>query len=244
MSLLGALGIDWKIFLIQVLNFLILFWILDKIFFKRFIAALKKDKEKAIRLQQGEIELQKEREEMKKKNKEIMEETKERTRKILEQARQMSEEEKEKILARTEQEVRDILAGAQKRAEVSIQKIKAEEERIITEKVKETIGEVLSASFSKELHRKYVEEVIEEMVKLDFSKISKKDIVSVTLVSAYSLDKDLKEKISKFLFSKLKNPVFKEKVDPALIAGIRINIDGFKIDGSLEGKIKKAIYQE
>ena len=45
MKLLGALGLDWKILIIQSINFLILFFILEKLFFKPFVQAFKERSE-------------------------------------------------------------------------------------------------------------------------------------------------------------------------------------------------------
>ncbi|RLE06584.1 MAG: hypothetical protein DRJ06_07530, partial [Candidatus Aminicenantes bacterium] len=66
MKLLGALGINWKILLIQALNFLVLFLILKWLFFKPFITALKRDKKKIEEIHRAREEIQRKREEMEK----------------------------------------------------------------------------------------------------------------------------------------------------------------------------------
>ena len=240
MKLLGALGLDWKVFLIQVLNFLILLFLLKWLFFDKFITALKNDKKKAEEIEQGKKEIQRKKEEILKEQERITKETKEKTKQILEEGKEISYEEKERILKRTEEEVSGILEEAKERAKVESEEIKSKEKIEIKNKAKKAIKRVLSSSIFKKLHQGYVDEVINELKKADIEKI-KEEVISVTVVSAFPLKKYEKKKLADFLFSKLKNPRFQEKIDKDLIAGIKIFIGDFLIDGSLERKIEEAM---
>lgn len=243
MRLLGALGIDWKIFLIQCVNFLVLVLILKKLFFKKFIAALREEKKKEERIKNGEIELQREKQEMERREKEIIKKAKEKTKQIIEEGEEVSEKEKERIMNRTEEEVAVILKEARIRAKEEVKKMKEEEKREMLIMVKNVVKRVLSRSFTKKLHKAFIDETIGELKNLDFNKIKGKEITQIIAISAFPLEKEEKKEISDFLFSKLKNPVFKEKVDPGLIAGMRILIDEslFLVDGSMESRIDKII---
>ena len=246
MSLLGALGIDWKIFLIQVLNFLILFWILKKLFFKRFIAALKKEKEKSIRIQQGEQEIEKEKVEMKKREEEIIRKAKEKTSQIIAEGKEISEKEKERILKRTEEEVRAILKESRERAKRDIELMKEKEKREIVNKAERVVGEVLSSTLSRELQRKYLDEIISELKKIDFSTIKGKEVVVVKIISAFLLDREDKKKLLDFLYARLHNVYFKEEIDPSLIAGLKIFVgdNKFLVDVSLKKKIEELVNRQ
>lgn len=241
MKLLGALGIDWKIFLIQAVNFLILFLILKWLFFRPFIEALRKEKKKIEEIKNGKEEIQRRKEEMQKREEEIIQKAKEKTKQIIEEGEEISEREKERIVDRTEREVRQILKEAQEKAKVEVGKIREREKERVLIKAKEALSKALSASFTKELHKKFLREVVSELKELNFEKISKKKIVQVIVISAFPLTKDEEKDISDFLFLKLKNPAFQKKLDPELIAGIKLLIDEFLIDGSLKSRIEKAI---
>jgi F-type H+-transporting ATPase subunit b len=241
MEFLGKLGIDFKLLIAQIINFLVLLWLLKILLYKPILRKLKERAKKAEEIAKGEKEIQRKKEEIQKKEEEIIQKAKEKTKQILEEGEEISKKEKERILKRAEEEVREILKNAREKAEVEVEKMKAKEKEEILKKAKETLEKVLSESFSRALHQKYLKEVIEELEKLDFKKIEEKEIVQVLVVSAFPLRKEEEKEISDFLFSKLKNLHFQEKVDPNLLAGIKISLNGFLIDGSLKRKIEKAL---
>ncbi len=243
MKFLGKLGIDFKLLFAQIINFLVLLWLLQQILYKPIIKNLEERTRKAKKIEEGEREIQRKKEEMEKKEEEIIQAAKRKTKQIIEEGKEISEKEKERVLKRVGEEVGEILKKARERAKFEVEKIKSKEEEKILEKTDSVLEEVLSRAFSRELHRKYIDETIEEMKKVDFGKVKNKEIISVLVVSAYPLSQKEEKQISNFLFSKLKNPHFEEKTDSSLIAGIKVEINGFLIDGSLKGKIKKAIFE-
>jgi len=241
MELLGKLGIDLKLLLAQIINFLVLLWLLRLVLYKPLVKKLEERTKKAKEIEDGLRDLQRRKEEMKKKEEEMIRETKEKTRRIIAESKEISEEERERILERAEEEMREILKKAREKAELEVEMIRKREEEELLEKAKEILQRVLSKSFTKDLHRKYIDKTIEKLYQLDFSDLKGKEITSVVVVSAYPLNKKEEKQISDFLFKKLRNPTFQEKIDPDLIAGIKVIIDEISIDGSLSGKIKKAI---
>lgn len=241
MTFLGKLGIDFKLLIAQIINFLVLLYLLKIFLYKPLLKNLKERAEKAKKIEEGERALQRKKEEMKKREEEIIQKTKEKASQIIEESKEISKEEKERILERTEKEVREILKQARERAEKEVERIKEKEREKILEKTKEIVEKVLPRFFTKELHLRFIEKTIEKLQKVDFSKIKEKEITSVVVVSAFPLTKKEEKKLSQFFFKKLKNPAFQEKIDPGLIAGIKVVIDGFLIDGSLKEKIEKEI---
>ncbi len=241
MKLLGALGIDWKILLIQSLNFLVLFLILKWLFFKPFIAALKRDKKKIEEIHRAREEIQRKREEMEKEEEKIIQEAKKKAREIIQENERITEKEREEMVEKIEKETRAILKRARERARIEAEKIKKEEKEEILKKTKEILKEILSKSFTNQMHRNLVKEIIEKLKRTDFSKVEKKEIVLVRVVSAQPLEKKEKKEISDLLFEKLKNPAIKSEVNPNLIAGIKLIMGEFLIDESLASKIEKAV---
>jgi F-type H+-transporting ATPase subunit b len=243
MEILGKLGIDYKILIAQIINFLVLLWILQYFLYKPLIKGLKARAGKIRKIEEGEKEIRRRKEEMKKKEEEIIKKAKDRTRQIIEEGKEVSEEEKERILRRAGEEMEKILREARIEADRQIEKARAKEKEEILKKSGKVLEEVLSLSFTKELHREYIKEMVKELKKLDFKKLEAKDVVLVKTIFAYPPERKTEKEISDFLFSKLKNPVFKTAIDPELIAGAKISIGGgfFLIDGSLRGRIKKII---
>jgi F-type H+-transporting ATPase subunit b len=239
MEFLGKLGIDFKLLISQIINFLVLLWLLKIFLYKPLIKNLEERAKKAKEITEGEKEIQRKKEEMEEREEEMIRKTKEKTRQILETAATISKEERERILEKTEKEVREILKEAREKAELRIKKVKEEEKEIIKAEAINILKQVLSSSFSRELHHKYTEDALEELERVDFKKIKEKGFKSIIITSAFSLTKEEKNKIKNILSTHLDTSVFEEKINPALIAGISLNIDDFFIDGSLQGKINE-----
>ncbi|MCD6500753.1 F0F1 ATP synthase subunit delta [bacterium] len=243
MEFLGKLGIDFKLLIAQIINFLVLLWLLKFFLYKPILKKLEKRAKKSREIEEGEKEIQRKKEEIGKKEEEIIQKAKQKTKQILEEGEEISKEERERIIQRAEEEVREILKEAREKAEVEVEKMRAKEKEIIQKKTKEVLKRVLSLFLTKALHQRYLKEVVEELKKLDFKEIKERDVVSVVVISAFPLSEREEKEISNFLFSKLKNPHFQKKVDPSILAGIRISINGFLIDGSLERKIDQTLSQ-
>lgn len=239
MEFFGKLGIDFKLLLAQIINFLVLLWLLKKFLYKPLIKNLEERTKKAKEIEQGEKEIQRKKEELRKEEEEMVRKTKEKTSQILEEAETISKEERARILEKTEKEVREILKEARERAELRIKEVKEEEKEIIKTEAVNILKQVLSSSFSRKLHHKYMEDTLEELKRLDFKKIKEKGFKSITITSAFALTREEKNKIKNILSSRLDTSVFEEKINPALIAGISCTIDGFFIDGTLQGKINE-----
>lgn len=243
MNFLGKIGIDWKSFLIQTINFLVLFLILKKFFFKPFIKALKEEKEKEDKIKRADLKIKKKKELMAKKEQEILEKIRKKSREIIAESEKMGEKEKEKILQRAEKEVQNILKEARERTELELIQMKNKEKEEILKRTKDVLNKILSKTFYKDLQKKYIENAISDLKKLDFSKVEKANIQMVVVISAFPLNRKEKKLISDFLFNKIKNSVFQEKIDRNLIAGIKIVMDGFLIDHSLKREIEEQISQ-
>ena len=139
--MLESLGIDWKLLLFQIANFLLLLFILKKVLYKPllgFLEARRKKIEEALeksdkleeewqkmkalqREKMSEIEkeasliVEKARSDAEKKEKEILLATQEKSEKIMEEARQDISREKDKILAEVKKEAADYVVFAAER---------------------------------------------------------------------------------------------------------------------------------
>jgi len=242
MEFLGKIGIDFKILIAQIINFLVLLWFLKKFLYQPIIKNLEERAKKAQEIEEKEKEIQRKIKEMERKEEEIIEKAKQKAQEIIEEGEEISIKERERILRRAEEEMKKILKEAREKAEIEVEKMKQKEKEEILKKAKEIVKKALSESFTLKLHQKYFEEVFQEIGKLDLEKI-KKEIVEVTIISAFPLKKEEEKRLSEFFFKKLKNPAFNQKVDPSLIAGIEIYLNGFSIKASLKEKIEKAIYE-
>ncbi|MCD6550312.1 F0F1 ATP synthase subunit delta [bacterium] len=245
MHLLGELGIDLKLLIAQIINFVVLLWLLKRFLYQPILEILEERTKKIKRIEKEKEEIERRKIEIQRKEEEIIKKTKEKTKEIIEQAKEISQEEKERIIKKAEEGAKLILREAREKAEVEIERLKEQERQEVIKKTQEVLKEVLSSSFNRFLHRKYLEEVIDELQQTDFSSI-KKEVVFVKAVFAFPPTEEEEKAISNLIFKKVKNSVFKTQVDSDLIAGVKISIgeDLFLIDASLAGKIKNCLYEK
>ncbi len=159
-ELIHKLGIEWKLLLAQIVNFVILFLVLKKFLYKPLINLMNKRREKIIegleKAKKGEeefkqIEIIRQRELAKiqkeaeviiakakeigdEKQQEILKEAEEKTKKIIEDAKGRIDIEKEKMLKEVRQDIANLVINATE---------KILEEKVDENKEKELINRVM-----------------------------------------------------------------------------------------------------
>ncbi len=116
MRLLGAIGFDWQIFLIQAVNFLVLFLVLNRLFFKPFIKALREEKAKALAWQNFSQKLAQEKDKWQKEKKRQKLNLTKQAEEILAQAEQAAKNLQKNIYEQAGQEAAEIIQKARAQA--------------------------------------------------------------------------------------------------------------------------------
>jgi len=268
MKLLGALGFDWKILIIQSINFLILFFILERLFFKPFIQALKKEKEKAENLQKKEEIIDKERDDWQREKEEKLLEAKAKIEKILSEAEEINRKNKEKA---REEEIRlekEAIRRIRKQSEAILIEYKNNLNKDYRKKVKKSLLEVFNLYLSREAKIKIQDSFWLRFIR-DLGKINPSEIIQISrekmalkvaeslppeirkniqpkkisleIFSAYPLSNRQENTIGKIFKEKIPGKNFNliKKINPNLIAGFYFEIGGILVEQSLEEKIKK-----
>jgi len=149
MKILGELGIDWKIFLIQILNFLILFFILKRLFFKNFITALKEEKAKTKEIQELKANISQEKANwQKEKEKEILA-MKEKINKVLAKAEMFANKIKEENKGKFLEEEKKLLEKINNQSQAITDECKRKMVKDYEEKIFSGIIEIFETEFSK-----------------------------------------------------------------------------------------------
>jgi len=149
MKILGELGIDWKIFLIQILNFLILFFILKRLFFKNFITALKEEKAKTKEIQELKANISREKANwQKEKEKEILA-MKEKINKVLAKAEMFANKIKEENKGKFLEEEKKLLEKINNQSQAITDEYKRKMVKDYEEKIFSGIIEIFETEFSK-----------------------------------------------------------------------------------------------
>lgn len=163
--MLESLGVDWKLLLFQIVNFLLLLFILRKVLYKPILNFLENrrkkieegleksekfelewqkikdiEKEKVSEVEKKAVQmLEKARLDAGKREKEIVEIAQEKSEKIIQEARRDISQEKEKVLEELKKETADFIVFAAEK--ILKRSVRAEDEKAM---IKETIASLKS----------------------------------------------------------------------------------------------------
>ncbi len=264
MKILGALGIDWKIFLIQSLNFLILFFILKLLFFNSFISALRKEKAKDKETKKLREDIIREKNNWQaEKNKEITE-IRMKVNKMLSDAKMFANKIKEENTENFLKEQKKLLEKISQQSKAIADKyekdmIKNYKEQTFLKlieifktelsiKSKTDIQNNFWFSFIKKIDAIKKDEIIQMLLRY------KNKIPPIIIHSSVPLSKNQKNDIEIILKKKLlrtnllnkkkhlpKKLKIKKDIKNDLIAGFQLELNGILVQENLKEKIKKII---
>jgi len=247
MDVLGQLGINWWLVIAQIVNFVLLLWILKKYVYTPLIKRLEQDEKNRADGERKLRELEREKEQLTVDRDTSIAETKKRSSQILEEAEAVAEEVKKTMLAEAQESKRVLLAKADQ--EVGAQKIIVieEEKKKLKERVRERLGDTISkmrdSGAISELQRKYVGPMIAEIK--DAPLTDTQNINHVTLECGASADGGDLERIKNSIREKIGHDFsFEVKDASALIAGFRIEIAGQELNHNLIDDITYATHNE
>ena len=179
-----------------------------------------------------------------------LEDAKRQSQEIIANAQKDAATQKEEILKAVADEKNKIIADAQARAEEVIKQADNARLALLSE-LEQKIGEsatvralellqsVLPDDFRKEVHQRWVSDVISSnFAELDRLRVPQ-GLSEVKVVSAFILTDDQKSGLKLKLKEKLGFEFdLKEELDPSLICGLVVNIGSLILDGSLKFKMQ------
>ncbi len=231
-----------QLILVQVITFVVLIIFLRFLFYRHLKFALERLKKLYQENLKKEMALNKELEITKQERIKIIEEANLQASRIKEEAKKKVEELRQITISKAKEEAKQILELAEKEA----QRIKKEARKEIEEKSIEISCELIKTLFNtqekKDLHNKFIEEILKELEKLgsEFLKIG--DVRKVKITTALPLLPEYETNLKNILREKLGNEVeIEAKVDQEIIAGLIIDLEKFILDGSLKNRLKRGI---
>lgn len=126
MEVLSKLGVDWKLLLAQVVNFLVLLWVLRRFAYRPMLKFLD-DRSKKIETGLRDAKLASEKlSEMEKKEREVLEAARKESGAIVVRAKESAEKMGEKIITESREEAARIMAETRKKIENERESLRAE----------------------------------------------------------------------------------------------------------------------
>lgn len=237
--------LDWSTFILEIINFVILVWLLKHFFYKPVMDIIAKrkqtiqdslDKADAVQAEAESLKSQYENR-LEDWEKEKATSRAELHRKIEEEKRQAMENLAQSI--QQEKEKAEVLL--QRQQENTLRK----NERLAIEQSVAFVTRLLSRFANPELEATIIHIVLEDLRNLssdqleELQKASTKATEPVHISSAYKIEKENQTVLKNTLTKILKHPVEVEfKRDPALLAGIHIDIGAWNLQASLQEELK------
>ena len=226
-------------FIIQIINFVLLSYILYRVLYKPLRNIMEKRKrlvmddiDRAVRMKEDAVNIKEkyeklmgEMEALKKRELEkAVEQGEEAKQAILERATREAREEKEKPAAVIENERREMMVALKS----GVAQVSAD-----------LASRLLSPLADEALHRKLTEMMLRELEEHPPALPEKSgEGVKAVVVSAYALSGPESQGIESMLKDYMGPTVsIEHKVEPDLIAGVRLWLDGHVLDGSLKGQL-------
>ncbi len=251
-ELFQKIGIDWKMILAQILNFLILVFLLKKFLYKPILKEIDEEREKEKLLKDFEERIKKEKETWEKEKEKRKKDLKKETEKILLEAKKLAEEFKRKNIISAQKEAERIIKSAKLQAKREGEYILGKKEDLlkeeIFEKIFKSLKESLPLDLKMEIQNFFFEKIFQKIEKIPsdiFEKEKKllkeqKKKIKIKVFSAFPLEENQKKKLKEFLIKKFDFPQIELEffIKEKLIAGLMLEIKGYLLEENLFQKIK------
>lgn len=153
-----ALGIDLGIILVQVINFGILVFVLNKFLYKPVLKAVKAKQAEVAVIEESKVALDSEAQLTEKKREEIILAAESEKSEVVKEARLKSEATKKEVIEKAQAEAKDILVKAKKEIDAEKAKLKATHEKEVLEAAFAIAEKVIGKSVDKkEIEKAYKE---------------------------------------------------------------------------------------
>jgi len=226
-------------FLFQIINFVVLLFILKRILYKPIKEIMEKRRGLIEKTIKDAEKTKKEAQELKEKHQEEINKVKELQLHMIENMKSELEKEKKRLLMEAEKEAAKIIE--KEKALFETEKMRAETE--LKDRVINTVPvfaiNLLKDISDEELHKGIYRRFLHDLGGI-IANITAKDSASVTvdLISAYPVDEEELIELQKAMESHLSKKVtIDTKIDKTLIAGLKIKVNDMVYDSSLLGQI-------
>lgn len=192
-------------------------------------AARQREAELNAKIKEADAELQ-----QRKKELDLLE------RKMRQEMEDQSTKMKEEFINKARQEAEEIITKAQNNREQIKRDVEKNVETKIVDYSAKITGEVLSSKIKDELDRALVNEFIERLNKVDFTKIGA-DVKTADVITANPIPEALLKTINQVFKDKLGREIkLVTKVDPNTIGGVMMQFETLMLDGSLQAAVRES----
>ena len=231
-----------QIIILMVLIFGGLLFVLHHILTKNISTATSHLDELNAEFAKREEEVKKRQEEADKYYNDMVAKAKDEVDRLRQEADAQRTQERDKVLEEARVQSEQVIEKAQKTSQMLTNEVRQELEARIISKIREMLLEVFPEHIRREVHRLWVADLLNDGLSGLKSMRVSDDVNEVRLASAFALTPAEKTALAKKFKEQLgRDVVFKEEVDPGLIAGVLVTIGSLILDGTIANKVGKVV---
>jgi len=247
MEVLGQLGINGWLIVAQIINFVLLLWILKKYVYKPLLNRLERDERERVQLEDDAAKMSQDKKNIDTDRETAIADAKKKSEAILVEAERIADEVKKAIQKEAEDSKKFLLTQATEQVKAVTSAVRDEEKRKILETVRERLGETIikmrDSGALKELQRKYVDAMISEISPLSFS--NGQNMQHIVVECGAAPDGGDIDRMKGAFKEKIGHDITVEtKERQELIAGFRIEVDGYQLNHNFAEDITYATHNE
>lgn len=232
--------INWFTVIAQIVNFLILVWLLRRFLYKPVLKAIeKREKRIADELEEADrkkAEAEKEQKEFQKKKSEI----EEQRSSLLEKATKEAEKEQQRLLEEARTKSEELKSRLDKSLQEEQEQFATEVKNKIREEVfaiaRKVLADLASRSLEEQITAVFIRKIkeLKDKEKQNFISAVKPGSGPLLLKSAFEINTEQQEEIHKTLQDTLKQDFqLKLENNPDIISGIELSANGYKLSWSI-----------
>lgn len=239
MEFLDKLGIDVKIIAAQIINFLVLVFLLRLFLYKRLMKFFEKEADAKKELARGLEDLAQRRHESEAEASARIANAQKIAEEVLERTRNAATRFRDRQANLNEREIEHMIQEGRSRLQAAQKSLEGELAAVVRQKMLAAIRDFFSPEALSRIHDATVAEALRVLPKL-LAERAAEGVTHVDIGSAHSLNQSHTSTIEKTVKKMYRGASFSFREDPSLIAGLKIKLDtGYVFDFTLLGKLTK-----
>lgn len=240
------LNINWSTLILQIVNFMVMAFILTRFFFKPVVRILDERSKKVTSALDEAEQREREAAEMRADYEQKIAQAQDQVLSMTQQAQEELARAKQELIEQTRREIQTMQEHAasdlQESRQQAIQKHQQELGRLVTSLSARLMSEAGGSAFQQGAMERFIEQLsaLPADQYRDVAEVGEGEVVQVHLVSADNPDTESLSRIQTYVEQMLGKPVeIKTRLDPSLVAGAAVRFGDVMIDGSLSGQLHR-----
>lgn len=239
------ININWSTLLFQIVNFVVMVFVLTRFFFKPVVRALDERSKRVTEALDEAERREREAAEMQTEYEKTLARAQEQVVTMQQQAQEDLQESRQRVLQEVREEIRGMREKTERELEDARQQAITQHRQELGHLATTLSGRLMHQAGGVEFQKASVDAFLERLSQIPADEYqhgleaTETTTVQVQVVSASELDSERRAQVEKQIGEVLERPIdMRYRVDPALIAGATLRFGDVVIDGSMAGQLQ------